>query len=79
MINDAWVRKKKKINRERKAQDLPPLPDNKWTQALGVFITFNVVMLSFLLFSGFLDQFVVSKNSWEINRFRFKRSLSHGY
>ena len=56
VINDAWVRKKKKINRERKAQDLPPLPDNKWTQALGVFITFNVVMLSFLLFSGFLDQ-----------------------
>ena len=56
VINDAWVRKKKKINRERKVQDLPPLPDNKWTQALGIFITFNVVMLSFLLFSGFLDQ-----------------------
>ena len=56
VINDAWVRQKKKINRERKVQDLPPLPDNKWTQALGVFITFNVVMLSFLLFSGFLDQ-----------------------
>lgn len=56
VINDAWVRKKKKINRERKAQDLPPLPDNKWTQVLGIFITFNVVMLSFLLFSGFLDQ-----------------------
>lgn len=56
VINDAWVRKKKKINRGRKAQDLPPLPDNKWTQALGIFITFNVVMLSFLLFSGFLDQ-----------------------
>ena len=56
VINDAWLRKKKKINRERKAQDLPPLPDNKWTQALGMFITFNVVMLSFLLFSGFLDQ-----------------------
>lgn len=56
VINDAWLRKKKKINRERKAQDLPPLPDNKWTQALGIFITFNVVMLSFLLFSGFLDQ-----------------------
>jgi membrane protein involved in D-alanine export len=50
------VRKKKKINRERKVKDLPPLPDNNWTQALGIFITFNVVMLSFLLFSGFLDQ-----------------------
>lgn len=56
VINDAWVRKKKKINRERKVKDLPPLPDNKWTQALGIFITFNVVMLSFLLFSGFLDR-----------------------
>lgn len=56
VINDAWVRKKKKINRERKVKDLPPLPDNKWTQALGIFITFNVVMLSFLLFSGFLDK-----------------------
>lgn len=56
VINDAWVRKKKKINRDRKKQGLSPLPDNKWTQGLGIFITFNVVMLSFLLFSGFLDQ-----------------------
>lgn len=56
VINDAWIRKKKKINRDRKKQGLSPLPDNKWTQGPGIFITFNVVMLSFLLFSGFLDQ-----------------------
>lgn len=56
VLNDAWLRKKKKINKERKAKDLPPLPDNKWTYALGVLITFHVVMFSFLLFSGFLDK-----------------------
>lgn len=56
VVNDMWLRKKKTINKERKAKGLPALPDNKWTVALGVFITFNVVMFSFLLFSGFLDQ-----------------------
>ena len=56
VINDAWLRKKKTINKERKAKGLEPLPDNRWTQALGIFITFNTVMLSFLIFSGFLDQ-----------------------
>lgn len=56
VINDWWLRKKKKINKERKNKGQAPLPDNRWTKALGIFITFNVVMLSFLLFSGFLDQ-----------------------
>ncbi|MBM7635317.1 D-alanyl-lipoteichoic acid biosynthesis protein DltB [Streptococcus saliviloxodontae] len=56
VINDWWLRKKKKINKERKGKGQAPLPDNKWTKALGILITFNVVMLSFLLFSGFLDQ-----------------------
>ena len=56
VINDWWLRKKKKINKERKNKGQAPLPDNKWTKAVGIFITFNVVMLSFLLFSGFLDQ-----------------------
>lgn len=56
VINDWWLRKKKKINKERKNKGQAPLPDNKWTKAMGIFITFNVVMLSFLLFSGFLDQ-----------------------
>ena len=44
------------INKERKAKGLDPIPDNRWTKALGIFITFNTVMLSFLIFSGFLDQ-----------------------
>ena len=56
IINDWWVRRKKTINKTRKKNGQPPLPDNKWTHALGIFITFNVVMLSLLLFSGFLDQ-----------------------
>ena len=55
VINDAWLRKKKTINKERKKAGQAPLPDNKWTQAFGIFITFNVVMLSFLIFSGFLN------------------------
>ena len=54
-INDAWLRKKKTINKERKKAGLEPLPENKWTKALGIFITFNTVMLSFLIFSGFLN------------------------
>ena len=56
VINDAWTRKKKTINKERKKAGQEPLPDNNWTKTLGIFITFNVVMVSFLLFSGFLDQ-----------------------
>ena len=54
-VNDAWLRKKKTLNKERKKAGQPPLPENVWTKALGIFITFNVVMLSFLLFSGFLN------------------------
>lgn len=54
-VNDAWLRKKKTLNKERKKAGQPPLPENAWTKALGIFITFNVVMLSFLLFSGFLN------------------------
>lgn len=56
IINDWWLRKKKSINKERKATGQSPLPENRWTEALGIIITFNVVMFSFLLFSGFLDQ-----------------------
>lgn len=56
VINDSWIRKKKEINKRRKAAGQALFPDNKWTQALGIAITFHVVMLSFLLFSGFLDQ-----------------------
>ncbi|MCS4487857.1 D-alanyl-lipoteichoic acid biosynthesis protein DltB [Streptococcus sciuri] len=56
IINDAWLRKKKKINKERKATGKPPLPENRFTRGVSIVITFNVVMVSFLLFSGFLDQ-----------------------
>ena len=35
VINDAWIRKKKTINKERKAKGLDPIPDNRWTKALG--------------------------------------------
>ena len=56
VVNDAWLRKKKTLNKERKAKGLPPLPDNKWTQALGIVVTFHAVMLSFLIFSGFLNE-----------------------
>ncbi|SCB73044.1 D-alanyl-lipoteichoic acid biosynthesis protein DltB [Weissella bombi] len=48
VINDWWLRYK----RRHKEQ----LPKNKFTEMLAIFITFNVVMLSFLLFSGFLDK-----------------------
>lgn len=56
IINDWWVRKKKTLNKARKKAGQPPLPDNKWLHAIGIFITFNVVMFSLLLFSGFLDR-----------------------
>lgn len=55
VINDAWVRKKKTLNKERKKAGRPPLPENRWIQLLGMVITFHVVMISFLIFSGFLN------------------------
>ena len=56
IVNDAWLRKKKILNKERKTKGLSPLLDNKWTQALGMVITFHVVMFSFLIFSGFFEE-----------------------
>lgn len=55
VINDAWVRKKKTLNKERKKAGQAPLPENRWVQLLGMVITFHVVMISFLIFSGFLN------------------------
>lgn len=55
VINDAWIRKKKTLNKERKKAGLAPLPDNGFMRALGMVVTFHVVMLSFLIFSGFLN------------------------
>ena len=55
VINDVWVRKKKTLNKERKKAGRPPFPENRWIQLLGMVITFHVVMVSFLIFSGFLN------------------------
>ena len=55
VINDAWIRKKKLLNKERKKAGKTALPENRWIQLLGMVVTFHVVMLSFLIFSGFLN------------------------
>ena len=47
IINDIWLRFKKKHQKQ--------IPHNKFTQAMAIFLTFNVVCFSFLIFSGFLD------------------------
>ncbi|BEJ52776.1 D-alanyl transfer protein DltB [Lentilactobacillus buchneri subsp. silagei] len=47
VINDTWLRFKKKH------QD--HIPHNKFTEAFAIFLTFNVVCFSFLIFSGFLN------------------------
>jgi membrane protein involved in D-alanine export len=54
IINDWWLRLKKK--------HLQWLPHNKLTEGVAIFITFNFVMLSFLLFSGFLNEFWFSSH-----------------
>ena len=48
IVTDAWIRFKK-----RHAANLPT---NKGTKLLAIFLTFNTVCFSFLIFSGFLDQ-----------------------
>ncbi|MFD1410530.1 D-alanyl-lipoteichoic acid biosynthesis protein DltB [Lapidilactobacillus gannanensis] len=48
IINDIWLRFKKKH------QD--KIPSNKFTEYLSIFITFNVICFSFLIFSGFLNK-----------------------
>nr|WP_245328756.1 D-alanyl-lipoteichoic acid biosynthesis protein DltB [Lactobacillus colini] len=47
IINDIWLRFKRK-NRKK-------IPHNKFTEAFAIFLTFNVVCFSFLIFSGFLS------------------------
>ncbi|CAK8054545.1 D-alanyl-lipoteichoic acid biosynthesis protein DltB [Eupransor demetentiae] len=49
MVNDMWLRFKKK-HRDK-------IPHNKFTEWFAVFLTFNVVMFSFLIFCGFLNKF----------------------
>lgn len=48
VINDWWLRYKKRSPID--------FPSNKWTNALAIFVTFNTVLFSFLIFSGFLNQ-----------------------
>ncbi|MCI1884038.1 MAG: D-alanyl-lipoteichoic acid biosynthesis protein DltB [Lactobacillus sp.] len=48
IINDIWLRFKKRHRKQ--------IPHNKWTNAFAIFLTFNVVCFSFLIFSGFLSQ-----------------------
>ena len=47
ITNDAWLRFKKKHRKQ--------IPSNRFTKYLAIFITFNVVCFSFLIFSGFLN------------------------
>ncbi|HES6506263.1 TPA: D-alanyl-lipoteichoic acid biosynthesis protein DltB [Streptococcus pyogenes] len=55
IINDAWIRKKKEINRHRKKKGLSPLFQSRAFHVLCIVVTFHVVMFSLLLFSGFLN------------------------
>lgn len=48
IINDMWLRFKKK---HRQA-----IPHNKFTEMFAIFLTFNLVCFSFLIFSGFFDK-----------------------
>lgn len=56
IINDAWLRKKKEINRNRKKKGLSPLFQSKFFHVISIVITFHIVMFSLLLFSGFLNK-----------------------
>ncbi|WP_334331812.1 MULTISPECIES: D-alanyl-lipoteichoic acid biosynthesis protein DltB [unclassified Companilactobacillus] len=48
ITNDAWLRFKKKHRKK--------IPSNKFTEAFAIFLTFNVVCFSFLIFSGILNK-----------------------
>ena len=48
IICDMWLRFKKKHQAH--------IPSNWLTKYIGIFVTFNVVCFSFLIFSGFLDK-----------------------
>ena len=47
IINDIWLRFKRKHRKQ--------IPHNKFTKWFAIFLTFNVVCFSFLIFSGFLS------------------------
>lgn len=56
VINDTWLRFKKKH------QDV--IPHNKLTELFAIFLTFNVVCFSFLIFSGFLNTLFFGPNKF---------------
>ena len=49
-LNDAWLRFKKKHQKQ--------LPSNHLTKGLAIFITFHTVCFSLLIFSGFFDTLI---------------------
>lgn len=53
VTDDWWLRYKRK--------HLKRLPHNKLTTGIAIFITFNFVMFTFLIFSGFLNTYLLSK------------------
>ncbi|WP_438837934.1 D-alanyl-lipoteichoic acid biosynthesis protein DltB [Streptococcus pluranimalium] len=57
IVTDAWIRKKKAINRQRQKKGLSPRFTSKLYHCLAIVVTFHVVMVSLLIFSGFLDRF----------------------
>ncbi|GEP25199.1 D-alanyl-lipoteichoic acid biosynthesis protein DltB [Lentilactobacillus diolivorans] len=50
VVNDAWLRFKKKHQEQ--------LPHNKLTELFAMFITFNFVCFTFFIFSGFLNTLI---------------------
>ncbi|AUI71864.1 D-alanyl-lipoteichoic acid biosynthesis protein DltB [Companilactobacillus alimentarius] len=48
ITNDAWLRYKKRHRKQ--------IPSNKFTEAFAIFLTFNVVCFSFMIFSGILNK-----------------------
>lgn len=53
VVNDWWLRYKKKHQKQ--------IPHNKFTEIFAVFVTFNFVCFTFLLFSGFLNTMLLAK------------------
>lgn len=49
VVNDWWLRYKRK--------HLKNMPHNRFTEGVAIFVTFNFVMFTFLLFSGYLDTY----------------------
>jgi len=48
ITNDAWLRYKKKHRKQ--------IPSNRYTKWFAIFLTFNVVCFSFMIFSGILNK-----------------------